>query len=128
MASAHAAKSPGQLLLDDYASQSISRGVSRVSAEQGKIFWQKKFPAKNKDSEFSQRSCADCHTTNLKQSGKHIKTGKTIKPMSPAINPKRLSDIKKIKKWFKRNCKWTLGRECTAQEKADVLAFIQSQP
>ncbi|MEA3244387.1 MAG: DUF1924 domain-containing protein, partial [Pseudomonadota bacterium] len=33
-------------------------------------------------------------------------------------------DGKKIEKWFKRNCKWTLGRECTAQEKADFLAYI----
>ncbi|MFK5970948.1 MAG: DUF1924 domain-containing protein [Candidatus Marithrix sp.] len=31
-----------------------------------------------------------------------------------------------IRKWFKRNCKWTLGRECNAQEKGDILKFIQT--
>ncbi len=121
VASAQAAKSPSHILLNDYASQ----GVSHVSAEQGKALWQKKFIAKG---DFTQRSCTSCHTENLTHPGKHIKTGKAIKPMSPAVNPKRLTDIKKIKKWFKRNCKWTLGRECTAQEKADVLAYLSGKP
>ncbi|VAW70306.1 Ubiquinol-cytochrome C reductase, cytochrome B subunit [hydrothermal vent metagenome] len=115
---------PAYQLLENYASQ----GVHHASAEQGRIFWQKKFIVKGKasGSAFPERSCTDCHTANLKQSGKHIKTGKAIKPMSPALNPKRLTDIKKIKKWFKRNCKWTLGRECTAQEKTDVLAYFEN--
>jgi len=65
-----------------------------------------------------------CHTSNLNAKGKHIRTGKAIKPMSPSINKQRLAGIKKVNKWFKRNCKWTLGRECTAQEKLDLLTFI----
>lgn len=44
--------------------------------------------------------------------------------MKPAVNPERLVDAKKIEKWFLRNCKWTFGRECTAQEKGDFLTFI----
>lgn len=71
-----------------------------------------------------ERSCATCHTGNLKDPGKHARTGKKIEPMAPAVNPKRLSDTGKVEKWFKRNCKWTLGRECTPQEKGDLLAFI----
>lgn len=46
--------------------------------------------------------------------------------MSPAVNPKRLSDPKKIEKWFLRNCKWTLGRECTPQEKGDYLTYLRN--
>jgi len=41
--------------------------------------------------------------------------------MSPSVNPDRLTDSKKVNKWFKRNCKWTLGRECTAQEKSNFF-------
>jgi hypothetical protein len=45
--------------------------------------------------------------------------------MSPVVNPDRLTDPKKIKKWFRRNCKWTLGRECTAAEQADVIDYLK---
>ena len=31
-----------------------------------------------------------------------------------------------IERWFKRNCKDVLGRECAAGEKADVLAYLMS--
>ncbi|MCK5721690.1 MAG: DUF1924 domain-containing protein, partial [Gammaproteobacteria bacterium] len=45
----------------------------------------------------------------------------------PSVNQASLSKVKKIKKWFKRNCKWTTGKECSAQVKADILAFIKQQ-
>ncbi|HCS12500.1 MAG TPA: hypothetical protein DIW28_01710, partial [Zetaproteobacteria bacterium] len=44
---------------------------------------------------------------------------KRIEPMAPSVNPERLTDPAKIEKWFGRNCEWTIGRDCTAQEKAD---------
>ena len=44
--------------------------------------------------------------------------------MAKSTNKKRYQKAKKIKKWFKRNCKWTYGRKCTAQEKCDFLMFI----
>lgn len=75
----------------------------------------------------NERSCADCHGTDLSLPGKHIRTGKQIEPMSPAVTPARLTDNRKVEKWFKRNCKWTLGRECTPQEKGDLILFIQKQ-
>jgi hypothetical protein len=102
-------------LLQDYAIQ----GVTTANAEQGKQLWQKTF---NNNGE---RSCTSCHTKDLTQNGKHIKTSKEIKPMSPSVNPERLTDSKKVNKWFKRNCKWTLGRECTAQEKSNFLVYIE---
>jgi cytochrome c peroxidase len=102
-------------LLQDY----VKQGASTADAEQGKQLWQKTF---NNNGE---RSCASCHTKDLTQNGKHIKTNKDIKPMSPSANPERLTDRKKINKWFKRNCKWTLGRECTAQEKTNFLVYIK---
>jgi len=72
-------------------------------------------------------SCSSCHGNDLTQAGEHLRTGKRIDPMAPSVNPDRLSDPAKIEKWFGRNCEWTLGRDCTAQEKADFLAFIQSK-
>jgi hypothetical protein len=32
-----------------------------------------------------------------------------------------------IEKWLRRNCNWTLGRECSAREKGDLLSFLRSQ-
>jgi hypothetical protein len=72
-------------------------------------------------------SCATCHGSNLSLAGEHVRTAKRIEPMAPSVNAERLTDPAKIEKWFRRNCDWTLGRACTAQEKADFLVFIQSK-
>ena len=111
----HAESETVNNLLQDYALQ----GANTADAEQGKQLWQKTF---NNNGE---RSCASCHSKDLTQNGKHVKTRKNIKPMSPSVNPERLTDSKKVNKWFKRNCKWTLGRECTAQEKTNFLVYIE---
>jgi hypothetical protein len=71
-------------------------------------------------------SCTSCHTATPTQPGKHAKTGKEIAPMAPAANPQRFSDAAKVEKWFKRNCNDVLGRDCSAQEKGDVLAYLMS--
>ena len=97
-------------------------GAGPFSAEAGQDMWTE---THNHNRTLVQRSCSSCHTSNLSDSGKHVKTNKVIKPMSPMINPKRLTTTKKIEKWFMRNCKWTFGRECSAQEKGDFLLYIQ---
>jgi mono/diheme cytochrome c family protein len=71
-------------------------------------------------------SCASCHGSTPTGPGKHVSTGKVLEPLAPAANPKSLTDSAKVAKWFKRNCNDVLGRECSAQEKADVLAFLTS--
>jgi hypothetical protein len=109
-----------ETLHDQYRQQ----GSSEFSAERGREQWRQPNP----DAESGgQRSCSDCHGMDLAQEGKHATTGKRIEPMAPSVNAKRLSDAKKIEKWFKRNCKWTLGRACTPQEKGDFLLFLQQQ-
>ncbi len=100
-----------------------AEGAGPFSAENGKLLWEGKHSAANGDS----RSCTSCHGSSLKQGGNHIRTGKPIKAMSPTANPERLTDSKKVEKWFKRNCKWAWGRECTPQEKGDLLRYMQSQ-
>ncbi|MHB1116320.1 DUF1924 domain-containing protein [Sideroxydans sp.] len=72
-------------------------------------------------------SCATCHGTDFSKPGKHHRTGKVIEPMSMKVNAERYSDVKKIEKWFKRNCKDAWGRECTVQEKVDFLTFMLAQ-
>ncbi len=69
-------------------------------------------------------SCASCHGTPPTAQGKHASTGKSIEPLAPAFNAKAFTDTAKTYKWFKRNCKDVLSRECSAQEKADVLAYL----
>ena len=71
-------------------------------------------------------SCASCHTSSPKGEGKHAKTEKRISPLAPAFNPDRFTDSAKTEKWFRRNCNDVVARECSASEKADVLAWLIS--
>ena len=71
-------------------------------------------------------SCASCHENPPNHDTKHIVTVKVIKPLSPNNNADRFTDQAKVEKWFKRNCNDVLGRECTAQEKADVLVWLMA--
>ena len=106
--------------LQDYRKQ----GAGPFSKEVGEKLWLSVHTATDKG---PVRSCSSCHGTDLKQPGKHLRTGKSIESMAPIVNTQRLTDSKKIEKWFKRNCKWTFGRECTPQEKGDLILFIQGQ-
>jgi hypothetical protein len=105
--------------LQEYAAQ----GGSGFSAAAGAKMWAQQFPAPKIGGE--PRSCAACHTRDLAADGKHVETGKRIDPLKPSVNAKRLTDVKQIEKWFGRNCKWTLGRECTPKEKGDFLLYIR---
>lgn len=71
-------------------------------------------------------SCASCHGSVPTGPGKHSSTGKVLEPLSPVSNSKAFTDSAKINKWFRRNCNDVVGRECSAQEKADVIAFLIS--
>mgnify|MGYP000848297384 FL=1 len=71
-------------------------------------------------------SCSSCHTAKPIGAGRHASTGKPIDALAPAANPQRFSDAAKTEKWFRRNCNDVLGRECSAGEKADVLAWLSA--
>jgi hypothetical protein len=71
-------------------------------------------------------SCASCHGAQPTQAGKHAATGKPIGAMAPAFNAERFTDPAKTEKWFRRNCNDVIGRECSAAEKADVLAWLMT--
>ncbi len=69
-------------------------------------------------------SCASCHSANPAAAGKHATTGKSIAALAPAANAERFTSPAKVDKWFKRNCNDVAGRDCSAQEKGDVLAWL----
>ena len=69
-------------------------------------------------------SCASCHTQDPAAAGKHAATGKPISALAPAANAERFTSAAKVDKWFRRNCNDVAGRPCSAQEKADILAWL----
>jgi cytochrome c peroxidase len=90
--------------------------------ERGRKIFFDEFP----DEKLGKVSCATCHNSDLKESGK-TPVGKTIDPLAPSVNKNSLTSVKKIKKWLLRNFKQVYGREGDAKEKGDVLMFINTQ-
>ncbi len=97
-------------------------GTAVFSAEQGRALWNQE----NRNGD-EVRTCASCHTADLRKEGRHASTGRAIGPLAPSADQERLTQRAEIEKWFGRNCKWTFGRTCTPEEKGHFLAFIQSQ-
>lgn len=95
-------------------------GGKDFSAERGKAFWL----AEHAGEGGMRLNCVTCHGGDMAKPGKHNKSGKVIEPMASSVNPERYTDLEKVEKWFTRNCKQVLGRECTAQEKGDVLRYL----
>lgn len=108
--------------IDERLAAYQAEGAADFSAERGKEMWFQSFTQVQGE---QPRSCTSCHSNNARVSGKHAKTGKPIKPMALSINPERFADATKIEKWFKRNCKWTMDRECSPQEKGDFLSYLR---
>ena len=100
----------------DFLTRFEKEAGAAASAERGARF----FTAK----QGGEWSCASCHTDKPTQAGRHAKTDKAITPLAPAANAERFTDAAKVDKWFRRNCNDTLNRVCSAQEKADVMAWL----
>lgn len=112
-------------VVDDLLKEYTSLGASKFSAANGEQMWKKDFPDTEEPGKV--RNCSTCHGKDLRASGKHAKTGKVIDAIAPSANKDRLTDPKFIEKWFLRNCKWVVNRECTAQEKGDFLVFLRDK-
>ncbi len=91
------------------------------SAERGKIL----FSSTHKGGKPKTNSCTVCHTKSPLKTGK-TRAGKDIAPMALSKTKDRYSDPKKVAKWFRRNCRSVLGRECTALEKGDFITFMSN--
>lgn len=109
-------------VVDDRLAAYEAEGAGPFDAARGKAMWTQKFSHAKAD---KPRSCSTCHTDNPRAVGKHAKTGKAIQPLAPSVNAERLTEVREIEKWFMRNCKWTIGRQCTAQEKGDFLSYLR---
>ena len=117
LASAAAAETPADFLAA-FARDAGAASPSRAgfSADRGRQFFQQ--------THGNDWSCASCHTDDPTAAGSHARTGKPIAPLAPAANPERFRSADTVDKWFRRNCNDVLGRECTAQEKGDVLTWL----
>lgn len=113
------AATPAELLGQYQNEAAKSSAGFAASAQRGAAFFQRAFGINAK-----MPACTSCHTENPRQPGRHAVTGKPIKPFAPAANAERFTDAAKVEKWFKRNCTEVVGRECTAAEKADLIAFL----
>ncbi len=109
-------------VVDELQAGYRTSGAGPFNAAAGKQLW-----FDSNDHAGEARGCTRCHGDTPKAAGRHASTGKPIEPMAPSMTPARLTDAAKVEKWFKRNCNWTLGRECSAQEKGDVLEFLRGQ-
>jgi len=112
-------------VVDDLLQSYQAAGAKDFSDSKGDSLWHQSHP--DPEQAGKNRSCATCHGEDLRAKGKHIRTGKVIDPMAPSVNKERLTDAKFIEKWFTRNCKWVVGRECTPQEKGDLLSYLRKQ-
>jgi cytochrome c553 len=101
-------------LLAQYSAQA----GSPAQPERGRVFFTSRHGA--------EWSCASCHGNPPTRDGRHASTGKTLSPMAPAANPQAFTQTAKVDKWFRRNCREVLDRECSAAEKADVLSYLIS--
>ena len=105
----------------EIAAKEDNPDFQQFSTERGKTLFYTEFGTGKKDTP----ACTSCHTDDPAGTGK-TRAGKAIKPMAVSANPKRYIDRKKVAKWFRRNCKGVLGRECTPLEKGDFLAYMYS--
>ena len=120
---AQADQASAQKLADKYAliAKTIDPASKGLSADDGKAFFNRELTIRGK-----QIACASCHTANPANDGKHAVTGKAIQPLAPAANAKRFSNLDKVEKNFEKHCLDIIGRDCTAQEKGNFIAYLIS--
>jgi Domain of unknown function (DUF1924) len=92
-----------------------------LSAEAGRAFYNKKVTVGGKD-----LSCSSCHTDNPMNKGTHIISGKTIEPLAISANPDRFTNESKVETNFSNHCVDLYGKNCSAQDKGDFLAYLMS--
>ena len=71
-------------------------------------------------------SCSSCHGAVPTQDRQARLDRQGDRPLAPAFNAERFTDAAKVEKWFRRNCNDVVGRECSAGEKADVMAWLMT--
>ncbi|MGZ8257961.1 MAG: DUF1924 domain-containing protein [Methylotenera sp.] len=103
--------------------KSVNPDYAGPSAADGKFFFNRKIKLANG----KEMACASCHTSNPADEGKHIVTGKAIRPLSPVVNFKRFADIDKVEEQFTLHCNDIIGSDCTAAEKANYITYLLTE-
>jgi len=111
-------------IIEGYATESKQhdQAFKAFSTERGRLL----FSVPHATGKPKTPSCTSCHTKSPLNVG-ITRAGKEIAPMAISKTPDRYSTVKKVEKWFRRNCKSVLGRTCTSLEKGDFLTFMMSQ-
>ena len=112
------AESPQQIAATYAAQAATVTSGFKPSAVRGQTLFAERFNVSGR-----MPSCTSCHTERPTAPGRHAVTSKEIAPLAPAANAERFTDAAKVEKWFRRNCKEVVGRECSAAEKADFIQF-----
>lgn len=124
-ASAHASVANAEKLILIYSTQAKGANPEYAgpTVADGKFFFNRKIKLANG----KEMACASCHTANPADNGKHAVTRKTIKPLSPAVNPKRFADFEKVEAKFTQHCTEIIGSDCTAAEKASYITYVLTE-
>ena len=119
LSTAAGAETPQQIG-QTYAAEAAARQAGFTpSAKRGETFFRQRFANNDK-----MPACTSCHTDSPLNAGQHVVTGKAIRPLAVAANVQRFSDPAKVEKWFGRNCREVIGRDCTPAEKADFVTTM----
>jgi cytochrome c553 len=119
------AQSPRQALMAELAAAAKAENpaFAGFSSERGKALYM----TPNSGGKPETPSCSACHSDKPNAEGRNVRTGKPIPPMAVSVNAKRFTDREETEKWFGRNCKEVLGRNCTATEKGDFATWLTEQ-
>lgn len=112
-----------EVILKSFEAQMLktdARFKSFSIAEGEKLFRNERINSENE-----KISCMTCHTSNPKSEGL-TRANKVIEALAPVVNKERFTDMAKVEKWFKRNCKDVLERECTLTEKGNFTKYMMS--
>lgn len=129
--SAYADATTAQKIAEKYAAaaKAADSNYTGLSAEDGKTFFNREVIQFKGDTKNPGKAiaCASCHTANPADSGKHIVTGKSIKPLSPVANAKRFNSVKDVEKQFTKHCNEVVGSDCTPEEKGNYIAYLLTE-
>jgi len=107
--------------------KNIDPTFAGANADAGKEFYNRTIKQFKGGAEGKPVACASCHTANPSDIGKHIITGKSIKPLSPNTNPKRFSNLDKVEAQFTKHCNEVTGSDCAASDKANYIAYLLTE-
>ena len=123
IALAAAANPARDAILASYAAaaKKLDTSFAGFSVDRGSQLWN----SNHTEGNIETPSCTTCHTKDARAEGM-TRGLKPIAPMAVSKTPDRFTDSEKVEKWFLRNCKTVLGRECTPIEKGDVITYLSS--